>query len=71
MKLEIERKHYQAGAPTRVRTVVWDVSSHVIEGDEAVALTPGEIAGLIMDGQMLYYEERSIIRLKVLRSVGT
>ncbi len=70
MKLEIERKHYKAGEPTRVNTVVWEVTSHEVEGDEAVALTPHEIADLIMDGQMLYYEERSIIRLKVLRSFG-
>jgi hypothetical protein len=70
MKLEIERKHYKAGEPTQVNTVIWDVTSHEIEGDKAVALTPHEIADLIMDGQMLYYEDRAIIRLKVLRSVG-
>jgi hypothetical protein len=70
MKLEIERKHYQAGHPTRVRTVVWDVNSHQVDGEDAVALTPDEVADLIMDGQMLYYEERSIIRLKVLRTIG-
>ena len=70
MKLEIERKHYKAGAPTRVATVVWDVTSYEVEGEDAVALTPNEIADLIMDGQMLYYEDRSIIRLKVLRTFG-
>ncbi len=70
MKLEIERTHYKAGEPTRVNRVVWDVTSHEIEGEHAVALTPTEIADLIMDGQMLYYEDRSIIRLKVLRSYG-
>lgn len=70
MKLEVERKHYRAGEPTRVSTVVWDVSSHQIEGEEAVALSPHEIADLIMDGQMLFYGDRSIIRLKVLRSFG-
>ena len=70
MKIEIERKHYRAGEPTRVRTVVWDVTSSLVEGEEAVALTPHEIADLIMDGQMLYYDDRSLIRLKVLRSFG-
>lgn len=70
MKLEIERKHYRAGHPTRVSTVVWDVSSHRIDGEDAVALTPDEIADLIMDGQMLHYEDRSIIRLRVLRTFG-
>lgn len=71
MKLEIVRKHYRAGAPTRVKTVVWEVTSHEVEGEEAVALTPDELANLIKDGQMLYYDDRSIIRLQVLRTFGS
>jgi len=70
MKLEIERTHYRAGEPTRVNTVLWDVTRHQVQGEEAVALTPDELVDLIMDGQMLRFEDRSIIRLKVLRSFG-
>ncbi len=70
MKLEIERTRYRAGHPTRVRTVVWDVSSHRIDGEDAVPLTPDQLADLIMDGQLLYHQEGSIIRLKVLRTFG-
>ncbi len=70
MKLEIERKHYRAGDPTKVTRLVWEVTAHAVEGDEAIAMSPQEIAQLVETGQLLYYEERSIVRLKVVRTVG-
>ena len=70
MKIEIERKHYQAGEPTRIRTMVWEVANHAVVGEDAVSLTPDELADLILDGKVLYYDNRAIIRLKVLRAFG-
>jgi hypothetical protein len=68
MKLEIERKQYCAGDPTKVTKVLWDVTAHAVDGEEAIGMSPQEVEQLVETGQLLYYEERSIVRLKVLRN---
>ncbi len=67
MTLEIQRKHYRAGGATQIDRVTWEVSTHSIEGDLAIPLSPQEIAELVDCGSMLYVEpDRSYVRLKVL-----
>ncbi len=70
MTLEIEKRLYQGGERTTVSTLVWDVTPFEVDGPQAVALSPREIAELVDTGQMIYYEDRAIVRLTVLRSYG-
>jgi hypothetical protein len=70
MKLEIEKRLYQAGEVTTVSTRVWEVTPFDVDGEQAVPLSPGEIAELVDAGQMLYRDDQGIVRLTVLRSYG-
>ncbi len=70
MTLEIEKRLYQAGEATAVSKLVWEVTPFEIEGEQAVPLSPGEIAELVGSGQMLYRDDQGIVRLTVLRSYG-